>query len=487
MQKDTLKLMNQQEKNKILESKYLNINHILNKNKEEKIQTEDKKLEELINQQDEQVKKNIPTRNNTIVSDPIFFNRVKTLFDNSKSKNVKLFDYSENTDLIIRIQTLFRSLLAQRKYKILKYATYKIIQVQKIVKAMLIRKKVHFYLKCSNSVLLLQRLYKKRYKKMIENAIKIQRYFRQKLKERAERDLLLIKKKLELEKDKYSYINVDKIMEKMVQGKNDKDWHNIVLNLGIDPEENKKMGKRKINIIDVTKDLMRETNPDTIADLLIYSRLPEDSKDNRRQIKRSKSDFYKIEDKLIHEGILQKQRREKLGKIKEMEDSKMTEYMPKLSKKNEMITKKYPDDFLKRVEYFNLFKKRNLENLRNKNYMEISNELLFEPKINNETYYNIQSRFFNIYYGEEEKEKKKENVNKINYSDIINLSSKGNDDLIDNNKNIKENKEMNLRNKIEINEEGKLRNNNINKELWPKNMKNKYMEFEKFESKKDNK
>ena len=487
MQKDTLKLMNQQEKNKILESKYLNINHILNKNKEEKIQTEDMKLEELINQQDEQVKKNIPTRNNTIVSDPIFFNRVKTLFDNSKSKNVKLFDYSENTDLIIRIQTLFRSLLAQRKYKILKYATYKIIQVQKIVKAMIIRKKVHFYLKCSNSVLLLQRLYKKRYKKMIENAIKIQRYFRQKLKERAERDLLLIKKKLELEKDKYSYINVDKIMEKMVQGKNDKDWHNIVLNLGIDPEENKKMGKRKINIIDVTKDLMRETNPDTIADLLIYSRLPEDSKDNRRQIKRSKSDFYKIEDKLIHEGILQKQRREKLGKIKEMEDSKMTEYMPKLSKKNEMITKKYPDDFLKRVEYFNLFKKRNLENLRNKNYMEISNELLFEPKINNETYYDIQSRFFNIYYGEKEKEKTKGNENKINYSDIINLSSKGNDDLIDNNKNIKENKEMNLKNKKEINEEGKLRNNNINKELWPKNMKNKYMEFEKLECKKDNK
>ena len=487
MQKDTLKLMNQQEKNKILESKYLNINHILNKNKEEKIQTEDMKLEELINQQDEQVKKNIPTRNNTIVSDPIFFNRVKTLFNNSKSKNVKLFDYSENTDLIIRIQTLFRSLLAQRKYKILKYATYKIIQVQKIVKAMIIRKKVHFYLKCSNSVLLLQRLYKKRYKKMIENAIKIQRYFRQKLKERAERDLLLIKKKLELEKDKYSYINVDKIMEKMVQGKNDKDWHNIVLNLGIDPEENKKMGKRKINIIDVTKDLMRETNPDTIADLLIYSRLPEDSKDNRRQIKRSKSDFYKIEDKLIHEGILQKQRREKLGKIKEMEDSKMIEYMPKLSKKNEMITKKYPDDFLKRVEYFNLFKKRNLENLRNKNYMEISNELLFEPKINNETYYNIQSRFFNIYNGEEEKEKMKGNENKINYSDIINLSSKGNDDLIENNKNIKENKEMNLKNKKEINEEGRLRNNNINKELWPKNMKNKYMEFEKFESKKDNK
>ena len=485
MKKDNLKLMNQEEKNKILEGKYLNINHILNKNKEEKIQTEDAKLKELINQQDEQVKKNIPTRNNTIVSDPVFFNRVKTLFDTSKSKNVKLFDYSENADLIIRIQTLYRSLLAQRKFKILKYATYKIIQIQKIVKAMLIRKKVRFYLKCSSSVLLMQRLYKRRYKKMIENAIKIQRYYRQKLKERAERDLILIKKKLELEKDKYSFINVDKIMDRMIQGKNDKDLHNMVLNLGMEPEEIKKLGKRKINRVDVTKDLMKETNPDTIVDLLIYSRLTDDTKDNRKKIKRSKSDFYKIEDKLIHEGNLQKQRREKLGKMKEMENSKTTEYVPKLSKKNEMIMKKYPEDFLKRVEYYQLFKKRNLENLRNKNYMEMCSELLFEPKINNETYNDIQSKFFNIYYGE----KPKENENKINmnYSDIINLSSKGNDDLIDNNKNIKENQENNLMNKKEINEERKFRFNNINKELWPKNLKSKYMEIEKFECEKDNK
>ena len=46
-----------------------------------------------------------------------------------------------------------------------------------------------------------------------------------------------------------------------------------------------------------------------------------------------------------------------------------------------MIMKKYPDNFLKRVEYFKLFKKRNLENLRNQNFMDISSELRFEPKI----------------------------------------------------------------------------------------------------------
>ena len=36
-------------------------------------------------------------------------------------------------------------------------------------------------------------------------------------------------------------------------------------------------------------------------------------------------------------------------------------FNPKISKKNYEITNKYPDDFLKRVEYYKLFKKRNLE------------------------------------------------------------------------------------------------------------------------------
>ena len=92
-------------------------------------------------------KKNIPTRNNTIISDPVFFNRVRILFDNSKSKNVKLFDYSDNVDLIIRIQTLFRSLLGKRKFRILKYVSHKIIQIQKIIKGMITRRKFHFFIK----------------------------------------------------------------------------------------------------------------------------------------------------------------------------------------------------------------------------------------------------------------------------------------------------------------------------------------------------
>ena len=233
-----------EEKNKILESKHLNINHILNKNKEEKIKTESEKLEELINYQDEKTKKNIPSINNTIISDPIFFNKVRNLFDISKSKNAKLFDYSENIDLIIRIQTFYRSLLAKRKFKILKYVTHKIIQIQKFIKGMDIRKKFGFFLKCSKSVLLLQKVYKFRYKMMNIKAKKIQQYYRQKKAEKVERDKLILKKKLEIQKEKYKYLDVDKIMKKVLKNKDDKDIHDMALNLG---DEINEINKRKKN------------------------------------------------------------------------------------------------------------------------------------------------------------------------------------------------------------------------------------------------
>ena len=497
-QKDGLKLMNPEQKNKTLESKYLNINHILNKNKEEKIETEDEKLKELINYQDEKTKKNIPTRNNTIISDPVFFNRIKSLFDTSKSKNVKLFDYSENVDLIIRIQTLFRSLQAQKKCKILKYATHKIIQIQKFIKGIVTRKKFQFFIKCSKSVILIQKLYKLRFKNMNEKAKKIQQYYRMKLLDRAERDKIILKKKLELEKEKYSYINVDKIMNKMLNENKEKDIHNIVLNLGKEKDELIQKRKKRSVKVDVTKDLMNESNPDSIIDLLLYSRLPEDVIPIKKKMKRTKSDFYKIEDKLIHEGKVLQQNMESLRKIKEIENSKIPEYVPKFSKKNEMIMKKFPDNFLKRVEYFQLFKKRNLENLRNKNYIDSSSELRFEPKINNNVYVDIQSKFFNLY--NEGKYKENENKMDIHYS-------KSNISYKDKEKNIKESawenvlrdgnystpiisnssiKEVKSMNKKEANKIEKMGDINKNKEIWPKKMDNKYLNLEKFENEKDN-
>ena len=363
---------------------------------------------------------------------------------------------------------------------------------------MVTRKKFQFFIKCSKSVLLIQNLYKLRYKRMNEKAKKIQEYYKKKKEERAERDKIILKKKLELQKEKYSYLDVDKIMDKMLSNKDGKDLHNMIVNLGTEKDEIAKMRKQKIIQKDVTRDLMHETNPDTIVDLILYSRLPEETKANRKKIKRSKSDFYKVEDKLIYEGKLLNQKREKLRKIKEEEEenSKIPEYIPKFSKKNEMIMKKYPDNFLKRVEYFQLFKKRNLENLRNKNYLEITNELRFEPKINNDIYNDVPSKFFNLYNAE----KTKENENRININNKvdINLSSNEKDtekkDFRDvnlkgsnqNYRNINEIKNIKLmNNNKDIKNAGKIKANYTNLEIWPKNMKNKYLNPEKFESEKD--
>ena len=485
LDKDTLKLLKPEKKDEILESKYLNINHILNKNKEENMKTENAKLEDLINYQDEKAKKNIPTRNNTIISDPVFFNRVRILFDNSKSKNVKLFDYSDNVDLIIRIQTLFRSLLGKRKFRILKYVSHKIIQIQKIIKGMITRRKFHFFIKCSKSVLFIQNLYKLRYKRMNEKAKKIQRYYRQKVNERQERDTLLLKKKLEVQKEKYSYINVDKIMKQVLTNKKEKDLHKAVFNIGKKMEVVNDDIKRKKVKLDVTRELINERNPENIIDLLLYSQLPEDTKTIMKKVKRSKSDIFKIEDKLIHDGQVQKQRREKLEKIKQIENSKIPENIPKLSRKNENIMKKYPDNFLKRVEYFQLFKKRNIENLRNKNYLDFVNGLRFEPKINESLLYNdIHSRFFNIF--------KEENGIKINNKKLFNNQEsfpyrdksdetiwKENlrDGSLSNSNIISKNlfNCLRLLNQKEIKEIEIPGFNRTGRDIWPKDLKNKYL------------
>jgi hypothetical protein len=449
------------------------------------MKTENAKLEELINYQDEKTKKNIPTRNNTILSDPVFFNRVRILFDTSKSKNVKLFDYSDNVDLIIRIQTLFRSLLGKRKFRILKYVSHKIIQIQKIIKGMITRRKFHFFIKCSKSVLFIQNLYKSRYKRMNEKAKKIQRYYRQKVNERQERDTLLLKKKLEVQKEKYSYINVDKIMKQVLTNKKEKDLHKAVFNLGKKMEVVNDDIKRKKVKLDVTRELINERNPENIIDLLLYSQLPEDTKTIMKKVKRSKSDIFKIEDKLIHDGQVQKQRREKLEKIKQIENSKIPENIPKLSRKNENIMKKYPDNFLKRVEYFQLFKKRNIENLRNKNYLDFVNGLRFEPKINESLLYNdIHSRFFNIF--------KEENGIKINNKKLFNNQEsfpyrdksdetiwKENlrDGSLSNSNIISKNlfNSLRLLNQKEIKEIEIPGFNRTGRDIWPKDLKNKYL------------
>ena len=147
--------------------------------------------------------------------------------------------------------------------------------------------------------------------------------------------------------------------------------------------------------------------------------------------------------------------------------------------------KKYPDNFLKRVEYFQLFKKRNIENLRNKNYLDFVNGLRFEPKINESLLYNdIHSRFFNIF--------KEENGIKINNKKLFNNQEsfpyrdksdetiwKENlrDGSLSNSNIISKNlfNSLRLLNQKEIKEIEIPRFNRTGRDIWPKDLKNKYL------------
>ena len=519
--KNNLKLLNNDEKNLALKSKYLNINYILDKFKNKRKNDkggENAKLDELINYKDEKMKKNIPSKNNTVVSDPVFFNKVKSLFDPTKSRNIKLFDYSENVDSITKIQSIFRSLEAQKKYKILKYISRYIILVQKLIRGLLCRKKVKYYMKCSKSVLIIQKFYKKHYKKLNESAKKIQDFYKKKKESLKERDKLILKMKLEAEKEKCAYINVDKIMDNILKN-SDEDIHNIVKNLGknknteyndnndnidnIDNKNNKniknnKSNKNKLNKnnyrnkIDATKDLMNETNKRRVIDLLLYSSMPDDEKIYRKKKKRAKSDYYRIEDKLIYEGEQIKKNREKKMKESQEKVDPNLYFNPIISKKNYEITKKYPNDFLKRVEYYKLFKKRNIENLRNKYYLNKINDMRFEPTINNDRYNKIHSKFFDYYnYQKPNKENKKNNLdkNENKKENDVSYPEKEKEIIYNTNLNNKNNYDYNGH-KIKINEDDinnyDLMMNYKSEEIWPKNLYHKYLESKNIESSKTN-
>ena len=483
-------------KNIALKSKYLNINYILDKNKNKKKNNNPEELgkfEDLINFKDEKTMKNIPSKSNTVISDPVIFNKIKNIFDPTKSKNIKLFDYSDYVDLIIKIQTIIRSLKAQKKYKILKYLSKPVVLVQKFVRGLLTRKKVKFFLKCSKCVAVIQKLYKKRYKKLNESAKKIQDYFRFKKKQRKERDTIILKRKLEIEKEKNSYIDVDKIMKNALS-KKDKDLHQLVLNIGKENDKDIISNKnRNISIDDkakkkdATNELKNEKNKGKMIELLLYSHMPGDTKVYRKKIKRSNSDFYKIEDRLILCGEQTKKKLEK-KKTESMEKEEADTdlyFNPKISKKNMELTQKFPNDFLKRLEYYKLFKNRNLENLRNKylmnNYSKL-NDMRFEPKLNNYPYNNIGSKLFNFMDNNTKMNKDKNDLEKNNIEGIKEDEMEYPEKSTGNKNGINKEKD------IIINEEN---DNNIlladyqTEDLWPKEMQHKFLESKNIEKIKD--
>ena len=74
-------------------------------------------------------------------------------------------------------------------------------------------------MKCSKSVLIIQKFYKKHYKKLNESAKKIQDYYKKKKESLKERDKLILKMKLEAEKIERNLNDRDYIITLEIEGK----------------------------------------------------------------------------------------------------------------------------------------------------------------------------------------------------------------------------------------------------------------------------
>ena len=141
---------------------------------------------------------------------------------------------------------------------------------------------------------------------------------------------------------------------------------------------------------------------------------------------RGNNDGIAIEDKLIAYGKKQQQKRTQaqLDKIK-AEEEKMP-FKPTISK-NINLNEKYPNDFLKRMEYYKLFKERNIEILRNNQKKKTMNNNTFKPKIS--SFANAIRRNFNMLYNEEQIKKKEKAKQVYTTSFPMNNSSSNNNQI----------------------------------------------------------
>ena len=348
------------------------------------------------------------TKNNVVLSDRTTFNKLKVLLDPTKNKNFNIFDYNEFLPFIIRLQKNIRGLIARKKCKALEYLNYEIVLIQKHVRRMITKKKFEKFVDCYKKILKIQKCYKKRFDTMVRSCIIIQSAYRgfhryikiqQKLKER------------QIAFEKGEYWEYEPSSE-------DENLNNYELDRKLQKmsKQKKMLNKNNLNSASKTKLLKEEKDPNKIIKMLLMED-PQfgDGQDvnyhyykkSLEKRKRRPKNGIPIEDKLMEYGKIQQQKRtqDQLDKLK-LEEEKMT-FKPNISKNpNYNVDNKFPNDFLKRMEYYKLFKERNIEILRNNYKKKTMINNTFKPKITN--FASTIRRNFNMLYNEELMKKKKE-------------------------------------------------------------------------------
>ena len=431
------KIINDDEKRKIMKGKYFNLYYLItNRNASGKENEKKDKiyLEELqVNQKE---------------NDSINGSSRKTLKEKDSINQNKLLKFNRNEkylENIIKIQSQIRKIISKNKHVILKYIYTEILLIQKTVRGYLTRIKFKKFLECLGKIKRIQRLYHRRHIIKVKSITKIQEFYIRKLTQKKLREKIIAKKKAEA---KGEYFNID------IEPYEEFTYNNYNL------ENALKIIRVKNNKEKLTNQLINEKDPKRILDILLYGTT---GKKNLTRAQKLGSEM-KIEDKLINQGEIMKERKQSLAKIYENKLKENYKFKPTINKGKV----KYGQ--VKKIEFIKLFKDNNIRKPKKEDFKNSESEKIYNRKNYDLYMKNIFDRLYNEKQQIDQRIKMREKY------------LEQNPELKENkNKNKRENNRMSLKEILLSDELKELYKNNspeiINKkEIWPKNIKNTYLD-----------
>ena len=438
--------LNDEDKRKIMKGKYFNLFYLIsNKNtdkgKEElnkdKIYLEDLKInkkenEPLINEM-----------NNISLKNEIF-----TVNKNKNKNRLKIYENEKNIEIIIKIQSHIRKVISKNKYIVLKYIYSKIIHIQKFIRGHLTRLKFKKFLDCLEKIKLIQRLYRRRYYLMVKSATKLQEFYIKKLAGKKLKEKIIAKKKAE-KKGEYYNMEIEPF----------EDFSHNNYNL----ENALRIIRIKKNSEKITNRLINEKDPKKIVNILLYGKPEKDDLTRAEKLGIS----LKIEDKLINQGDIMKERKKELAQIYEDKFKEIHSFNPKINKKKDIINK----IFRKKNEFYEMFKDKNIKKEKKEDFKNNENEKIHKNRNYDSYLNNVFDRLHNEKLKIEQRKKIRE--------EYLNSNRNSNNIANKNKSSKKPLKELLLNDKIK--EIYKMYSPEIvNKnDIWPKNIENNYFKDDK--------
>ena len=295
---------------------------------------------------------------------------------------------------------------------------------------------------------MIQRIYHQRHILKVKNVTKIQEFYIRKLTKKKLKEKIIAKKKAEAKGEYYNF-EIEPYEEFT---HNNFNLENALRIIRVQNNKDK-----------LTKQLISEKDPKKIVDILLYG--ANGRKKNLTRAQRLGIDI-KIEDKLINQGVIMNERKQILARKYEDKFKEANKFVPN-------ITQGKPNFNLeptKKIEFCKIFKDNNLRKSKEEDIKNIESEkVIYDEKKHDHYLNNIFDRLYNEKLQIEQRKKMRE--------EYLEKNSKAKD-----NKNINQNNRMSLKEILLSDELKELYKNNSpetinnNNEIWPKDIKNIYLD-----------